>query len=399
MINPRRFLPNLARYYRAFSLIIVNSLLFFILLNVVAGAYLDLKAAKLKGPRGNQVPLSHREYHPSLDAVYPGMDKGQISELIKETRHLSQGYDSLTKYKERPANGKYVNVASAGFRISKDQSPWPPDPKVFNIFVFGGSTTFGYRVSDDSTIASHLQDVIRKQTDVSAAVYNFGRGGYILTQERTFFANILLQGNVPNRAIFIDGLNEFALPDGEPLHTAKLKKLMDEGEISLKDRLLRELPVTKALLSVMPKTADGRKIQNGVEHFDRENRDNIVKTIVQRYRTNLKMTTAIARTFNVVPVFVWQPVPVHEYDQEVNIFLEYDYDGNVPLLKPGYAFMASENQSGSPGDNFIWCADIQRDLKQPLYADAVHYSSEMCHMIAHRIFTDLQRKGLLGPRE
>ncbi len=119
----------------------------------------------------------HRGYDPSLAPVYPGMDKTQVSELIKETRKLSHEYDSYTQFKERFANGKYVNVDPNGFRNRLRRLPWPPDPKALNIFVFGGSTTFGYRVADYDTIPSHLQELIRKEMDLPAAIYNFGRGG------------------------------------------------------------------------------------------------------------------------------------------------------------------------------------------------------------------------------
>ena len=29
------------------------------------------------------------------------------------------------------------------------------------------------------------------------------------------------------------------------------------------------------------------------------------------------------------------------------------------------------------GNNFIWCADIQKGLKEPLYVDQVHYSAKL----------------------
>ncbi len=399
MRNTGRLSLKLASYYSTFALIIVNALLLFFLLNVLASGYLDLTASRRKTASEGGTPYSHRKYDPSLDTVYPDMNKSEIAQLIRETRKVSQEYDSYTQFKERPVDGKYVKVDPHGFRIGRNQAPWPPDPKAFNIFVFGGSTTFGYRVDDYSTIGSHLQELMRKETGVPAAVYNFGRGGYISPQERALFEKLILRGQVPHMAIFIDGLNEFAVPDGEPAHTADLKKLMDRGDVSLWETIVEKLPVTRVLLSKASEGTRGPEIPRDLGGLHREqDRDKVLARVIERYFTNMKITKAIARAFNVTPVFVWQPVPVHEYDQEYNIFGGYDFDNEVPLLKPGYKMMAAKKQAGSLGENFVWCADIQRDTKMPLYVDAVHYSGKMCNMIAECICSDLKRREMLIPK-
>ncbi|MBI5250281.1 MAG: SGNH/GDSL hydrolase family protein [Desulfomonile tiedjei] len=400
MKNMGSLFSRLTNYYTAFAVIVVNALLLFFLLNLLAAGYLDLVASRKKTASEAGTPYSHRKYDHSLDAVYPDMNKSEIEQLIRETRQVSQEYDSYTQFKERPVDDKYVKVDPNGFRIGRNQAPWPPDPKAFNIFVFGGSTTFGYRVDDRSTIASHLQELIRKETGVPAAVYNFGRGGYISPQERALFEKLILKGQVPDVAIFIDGLNEFAVPDGEPAHTGDLKKLMARGNVSLWETILEKLPVTRVLLSVEPEGTSGHKLRKDLKGLDQEqDTDKILTKVIERYLTNKKITTAIAGAFNVTSIFVWQPVPVHEYDQEYNIFGRYDFDKEVPLLKPGYLMMAAKRQAGSLGENFIWCADIQRDKKRPLYVDAVHYSGEMCNMIAECICSDLKHRGRLIPKE
>jgi hypothetical protein len=376
--------------------IVLNTLLLLIVLNVAAQLYLDAKSARAKSKHDARDVFAHRAYDPSLAPLYPGLDEGQISELIKETRKLTQEYDSYTQFKERPVNAKYVKVYPEGFRNGKNQAQWPPDKTAFNIFVFGGSTCFGYRVADDSTIPSHLQELIRRETNLPAAVYNFGRGGYISTQERALFEKLILQGHIPSMAIFIDGLNDLSVPSGEPIHTKDLRKLMDTDETPKWDSCFQALPVAKLILNTSKSEGRDRKEHDAQSTNSEEAYEKRAHTIIERYRTNKKMIDAIAKTFKIIPAFVWQPVPVYGYEQQYNLFGKFNFDGKVPLLRPGYRVMASENQSGSLGDNFIWCADIQRNLRKPLYVDAVHYSGEMCALIARDIFNKLRQKGLLA---
>jgi hypothetical protein len=48
--------------------------------------------------------------------------------------------------------------------------------------------------------------------------------------------------------------------------------------------------------------------------------------------------------------------------------------GGHSLSKYGYQRMAELIEKNPFGDNFMWCADIQKDEKIPLYVDKMHYS-------------------------
>ena len=67
-----------------------------------------------------------------------------------------------------------------------------------NIYMYGGSTTFGYNVTDDQTIASYLQNYLNDDF----CVYNHGRVYFYSKQE-----NNLLSLHLENRKK-IDGLYE-----------------------------------------------------------------------------------------------------------------------------------------------------------------------------------------------
>ena len=206
-LSPR--LAALVARYRAVGVLLLNLLLLLLGLNLLLGigyALRDAVSDHTLGP-GRKYPES------SLAAVYPGLPREERNDLLRETWSRPFLFADYTMFRERPFAGKYVNVSSHGFRLVKDQGPWPPDPAHFNVFVFGGSTTFGYGLPDDQTVASHLQDALAPLSRRRVCVYNFAAGFYYSTQERILLERLLSGGHAPHLAIFIDGLNDCESPE------------------------------------------------------------------------------------------------------------------------------------------------------------------------------------------
>ena len=168
--------------YRSTALVFFNLLLLFIFLNVAIAV-----AVSVRNIFSLENPITDKYEEAALTKVYPGKTRKEIRDLLHETWSRPYIYEPFTQFKERPYRGKYVNVDVNGFRFSAGQASWPPDPAAFNVFVFGGSTTFGYGVTDAETITSYLQTYFREQLRIPARVYNFGRGYYNSTQERIPF--------------------------------------------------------------------------------------------------------------------------------------------------------------------------------------------------------------------
>src|SRR5262245_29273480 len=132
----------LAQRYRTLALSLGHLLLLFVLLNLVLAAALALRDTLAPGDDPTAAVLS----------AYPGLSAAEIATLRRETGTQALDYEPFTVFRERPQRGRYLNVDAAGFRHSSAQGPWPPDPAAFNVFVLGGSTTFGYGVADDQTL-------------------------------------------------------------------------------------------------------------------------------------------------------------------------------------------------------------------------------------------------------
>jgi hypothetical protein len=378
----RRLLRRVAGWYRACALTLFNTAALFLLVNLALAA-----AFRVWGNPGGQEHLWEHIYWRHGEAVvaqgYPGLDKEDRDRLLRETWSRPYAYEPFTQFKEGRLAGKWVNVGGDGFRLTAGQGPWPPDPGKCNVFLFGGSTTFGYGVADGQTIPSHLQAFLRDRWGEGVRVYNCGRGSYYTTQERVLFEKLLLAGAVPAVAVFIDGLNEFLFLDDEPRLTRLLETSLEEAN-SPKARsfgLASQLPAARAIRGVRSRLGGPGQGPLPV--------DGAVTRVLERYHGNKRLAEAAARAYGVRPVFVWQPIPAYKYDLKYHLFAkDGDFKGLIATYAvPGYRAMA-ERVKERPADyshNFLWLADVQEHAEAPLYVDMVHYSPDFSRELAAHI--------------
>lgn len=345
-------------------------------------------------------PIFQKYGADAVRKAYPALDKDDVNLLLYETWSRPLVYDPYRQFKEAPYSGKFVNIDSSGFRVSRNQGPWPPDrDKYFTVFVFGGSTSFGYGVADSDTIASYLQEFLSAaHINKPVKVYNFGCGCYYSTQERILFEQLILKGYIPDIAIFIDGFNESLGAIDEPEYTARLRQFM-KGEWGPNIRFMSErLPLVRGIHSAT-------NMIFGMLFKERENsyygksgetvasdKPMVMKSI-EHYVRNKKMIESMAYSYKIKPVFVWQPVPTYKYDIKDNLFWNESYKD--PFIRSGYPEMDKFVRHNAMGDDFLWCADIQDGIKQLLYVDKFHYSADMSGLFAKKIVDMMKERGLI----
>jgi lysophospholipase L1-like esterase len=377
--------------YRTLSVIALNSLLLLVLINLVSSALLGRLEAgeKRAGLKTLGMRFSFRGYDPRLSRVYPEMAPDQVDELLKEFTRLRQMYEPYTQFRTRPPISKYIEIVAPGFRSIRNQAPWPPQESKLNIFVFGGSTTFGWGVRNIDTIPSFMGERFSRSKGKAVSVYNFGRCSYFCTQERILLEKLIMDGHYPDIAVFIDGLNDGARLSGDPAFTERLAKLMDEPEIDPWVRVVYALPVVKlALRLVGPNQSKESKNKT-------PDPDMAIRSIVSRYSHNKTLVEAISEKYHIKTLFVWQPVASYNYNQKYNIFGDFNYEAYQPVLNRTYLKMKELHGRGKFGDNFLWLGDMQKDLKVPLYVDAYHYSAQMNNRVAERVCNGLLSLGYI----
>jgi hypothetical protein len=249
---------------------------------------------------------------------------------------------------------------------------------------------FRPRRSDDETIASYLQDCAAP-TGKHLAVYNFGRTWYYSSQESILFQQLLKKGYVPHAAVFIDGLNEFNFWGvDEPPNTGQLRSFMagDPGRGALDT-----LPMVKAARWLRARWRTHSRAHTTMDYADRA----VLEYIVHRWLANKEITQAVATTFGVRPVFVWQPVPTYKYDLRHHFLGHPDewYAARWPRGRYGYELLETLREQGKLGPDVLWLADMQQDRHENLYVDKWHYNAPFSKDIAEQICSYLSH----GPAE
>jgi hypothetical protein len=389
---------RLATGYRACALLVFNSLVFYLLLNLVLWAAILIRDAHRASD-----PITDKYDPDLLDKVYPDYDRAERARMLSEIWNRSFIYDDFTHFQERPIGGKYVHVTEAGYRCSVHQGPWPPTAENLNVFVFGGSTTFGYGVPDAQTIPSFLQEALASHTSRRVCVYNFGVGWYYSTQERIRFEKLLFEGHVPDIAVFIDGLNE-RRPSNKPAYSEEMARAFEQvrgfershspdrgNETKIYWQRALEVCFLRLPIGLVASHLRDRLAQS--ESGKPPNAADVDTQTVRWCNTFLANKFLIeqsCRHFGVTPIFVWQPVPGYKYDLKYNLFTEpiHRY-----LQQEFYSTMRALLDQRPAEPHFVWCADLQQDRTEPLYLDHYHYTGAFAKDIADYIcLTCLERK-------
>lgn len=300
--------------------------------------------------------------------VYPGLTKPEIDQLQRESLGVRYVYAPFVEFKPAPDAKRFVNVLPGGFRQGREAGPWPPLPSELVVFVFGGSTTFGFGLPDGETVVSRLEAKLAERfPGRKVRCYNFGRGYYFSSQERQLFESLLAEGATPQLAVFIDGLNEFVYHDGMPEFTPALYAF------TAPDRP----PLTRAEI-----TSDAE-------------RASAVARLIARYRQNLRLIEAVAQAHGVSPIFVGQPVPFLDFPMRPETYPFQSTFAEHRLAAWGYKNFKDAARAGQFGERFVWCGNAFANAGGVMYADSIHYNAAGAEELARCIVTRAAEVGLI----
>jgi hypothetical protein len=300
--------------------------------------------------------------------VYPGRGAEEIDELQRASLGLRYVYAPFVEFAPRPGAGRFINITAAGFRQGKTPAVWPPAPDDFTVFVFGGSTTFGFGLPDDETLVSALEvKLAPRYPGRTVRCYNFGRGYYFSAQERALFESLLAQGFTPDLAVFVDGLNDFIYHDGMPELTPELAAF-----------IAPDLPAPQR-----------------VEPADERSRTLAVERMIAGYERNIRLTEALGRAAGVPVVFIGQPVPFLDFPMSAATYPFASTFAEHRLAGWGYDRFKQAAREGRFGERFVWCGNAFAQAERIMYVDSIHYSAAGAELLAGCIVERAAQAGLL----
>jgi len=304
-------------------------------------------------------------------------------------------------WRSLPFSGKQVSVTEEGLRTTLNE-PCEGHERVVRVFMFGGSTMWGFPTRDEFTIPSCLSRIGNSTMKssgkhVCVQVYNFGQSGYVSGQEISELLNVLRSNARPDLVVFYDGANDLfsayqnrmaGIPQNEenrrkefnlvrePLR-ATLTALETVATCSGLARVARV--VTRSILgqqSQMP--AAGSRA-------DAVMQDDLAQQIVRTYEANIAFVEALSRAFAFSAEFVWQPLvftKTHLTKPEQDAARLWEY--LKPLSERTNALLRA-SEAMSRKSNFHNLTSAFEDKNETIFVDWCHVTEEGNEMVARKI--------------
>ena len=240
-------------------------------------------------------------------AAYAGADwaEGYWHEFREAFRVRYRPYIG---WQRRDFAGQHINIEGGVRRTWRAAESAAGDPRVF---VLGGSTAWGTGARDDGTIPSWLAR-LSAGAGATLDVVNLGESGYQSWQETLGLAERCAAGDVPDVAVFYDGINDvFARvqrPEGARPHlnqgrAARRYDATRDGHRPMAGlwAMYQHFSLTMHLLRETGGSASGGGDLAGGAAASLADR------AVVEYLANQRVVRALAREYGFEVLFVWQP--------------------------------------------------------------------------------------------
>ncbi|MGQ0549335.1 MAG: SGNH/GDSL hydrolase family protein [Armatimonadota bacterium] len=242
-----------------------------------------------------------------LQAANPGQEwvRDYHAELIVAVRERWRPY---VYWRARPYKGAHISIDDDGLRRTWNASP-SPAPGQAKIFMFGGSTLWGYGARDEFTIPSLVSKKLASRLPAAPYVVNYGEPGYVSTQELITLILELRKGNVPDVVIFYDGVNDAwaafqsgvaGIPQNE---INRVTEFNSRNRVAWRQGLLEKVGLYRFMRGVLGSL--GAAPAEGASRRFLE--PALAGTTVDVYLANVRLVNMLAREYGFRAVFYWQP--------------------------------------------------------------------------------------------
>jgi hypothetical protein len=312
--------------------------------------------------------------------VRPGIPKVENDEINRENEQANRAaYEPWVEFAFMDVRSKYVNVSDHIRRSDPDRSDadhFDPDHSdadrsdsltkdPFRIFFLGGSTTYGYNVTDAETISSFFVRAYRQKYPAGRAVQviNLGMPFYFSYQELIQLTDKLFRDEKPDMVIMLDGLND----------CLQANAAFTRAPVFAPGILDRINPGSAGAGSQQP---DYYELPQGMST------DSACTMVYRRYIDNIRHAREITAC-NHIPLYCfWQPVPYYNYPNRLNdpicTHSTPERFGKIyPLVKSAAAEIPY----------LFFLGDMLQEEKGLPFVDQIHYSPRFNQAIAEKMLS------------
>ena len=299
-----------------------------------------------------------------------------VNKQIAEEIHFSNKfqYEPWIEFKNIDYAGKFVNIQNAMRKTVPDTFFNASSKDTLDIYFFGGSTIFGFNVSDQETIPSQFVQLFKEKypKGKSIRVYNFGTPTYYSYQELIQFTNLIYKGHRPDIVVFIDGVNDFWFAKASYYNQSYFsfvlrqvfnQDLLTTGRFQFKD--------SSDKMFKDPTNIPLDQYNNG---------------LIANYINNIGNAKMMADLIQAKSYFFCQPVPFYKYpNQQKDPICFKDtatrYNYIYPIIEkkadsiPNFTFLGNmlENETGHP------------------FVDGLHYSPAFTRKFTEQVLLKMER--------
>ena len=392
-----------ANGYKAAAVIVLNTLLLLIVINLVlfvifrtvdeAKITPDTQFAYSKSGHfyENGTAVDNGKRTPSnlnvfdYTAFEDSMSEPEISQMLDEFYDHSRmgfAYQPWSQYGPRVFSGKYLNVAlepnGLAVRRTINSPATGKDQKIVKIYAFGGSTTFGSGVPDAHTWPSYLSQILNDRArnenlDIRVEVTNYGRVGFYPTQELHLLLDILRTGQRPELIIFLEGVN-IGRDDDTPNLTPSYHRIINEAQLG-SDRQWQSLPMVRLAGAIA-----ARSEPKATPDADRPDTRVQTEQLVERFQQFRSSVLAISDLYGTQPVFFLQPDGHYNYPDHL-------YGSGKSPSSPRARAQKKEFYAGFPKDSgFVDLTGLFAEWgDRKAIMDAAHYTPNFSKFVAQKI--------------
>jgi hypothetical protein len=301
--------------------------------------------------------------------VRPQSSAEENNEIERECREANRAvFEPWVEFAFMDIRSKYVNVTDHR-RLSIPDRSDSAAAAPFCIYFIGGSTTYGYNVTDAETIPSAFVRAYRGRYPGGRPirVFNLGMPFYYSYQELILLSDRLFRDERPDMIVMLDGLNDCFEATASfiraPVLTPRMRDRITPGDVDNAANQLVDYYTFPAGMSL----------------------DSGCTLIVNRYLSNIRHAHDLAGLYHIPLYCFWQPMPYYHYPNRASDPIcaqgEQERFGKIcPRVRDSTATI--------PYLHFL--GDMLQQEKGYPFVDQLHYSPYFNRAIAEKMLDFIQ---------